>query len=506
MKGIALAGVVALAVGARDEEKAEGRREVRLTLKECVLLALNHNVDVEIARYQPWIEDRNLFAAFGRFDHVFYGEGSEGRARVDAASLLAGAETLTTEDTLFRTGIRRLFPFGAQMDFHVSAQRTETNSTFALLNPQWQESAGLALTVPVLRDAGSAVHAVPIVLARNARDVSIADFETSLTDAVFAVQEAYWSLVAAREGVRFRREALKAAERLLEDHRRRFQRGVLARVDVTEAEAGVASQVEGILVAENAVQDAMDRLKRLIDPSLLREDVTLVPLDAPRREVLPRDEREATEAGLRDAIERRPEIRQVLVNLESQRHALEKARSDAQPRVDVVAQGDFRGIDDTFRDSFRRLHEGETFAWSVLLALEIPLENRTARGAQQRAELELRRLELRKRNVEDRILLDVREAVRRIKTAERRIEATRKARALAQERYDGEESRREQGLRTTFHVLDAQSRLMQAQMNEVQAAVDYEQAAAAYQRVTATLLPHYDILVNSNLVPRHRVR
>lgn len=501
--------LAALALAPQAGAVQEGRTkppELRLSLQECIQLALNHNLGVEISRYQPWIDDQSLLAAFGSFDHFLYADGSTGGNHMAAASLLAGAPEIDDKSALFRTGIRRTLPMGALVDLNYSVQRNLTNSAFATLNPTWQDSLGLALVVPVLRGAGDAANLTPILLARNARRISVDQFELQLSDALVAVHEAYWALVSAIEQKRVRDQALEVARQLLEDNKRRFEKGALAKVDVTQADAGIASQIEGILTAESAVQDAMDRLKRLIDPALLRGEATIVPLDAPPAPQGGVDVRTAVERGLREAIRMRAEYREIRAQIESMERTIEKADNDALPRVNAIASGSYTGIEDDFSGAARELRTADTYTWSVGISIEIPLENRTASGAARKADLERRRLLLRRRDLEDQILVEVRESVRGIRTAEKRIEATGRAAVLAREEYEGEEKRRDQGMRTTFHVLDARSKLTEALTNELRARVDYAVALARHRRVTGTLLAHHEILVESNLAPRHPVR
>jgi outer membrane protein len=480
--------------------------EIRLSLGECVHLALNHNLDIEISRYQPWIEDQNVRSAFGPFDHVLYADASGGRNRLAARDVLVGVPLLSTEDALFRTGLRRTLPVGLTYDLNFVLEREESNSTFLTFDPFWQQSVGLSLSAPLLRGSGEEYSTTPIVLARNARRISVADFEKLLTDTILHVQDAYWELVSAIEQKKFRDQALEVARRLADDNRARERRGLLARVDVTEAEAGVASQIEGILTAENAVQDAMDRLKRLIDPALLRSDTQVVPLDAPGAGEAELDERQAVDRGLREAMERRAEYRTIFVELENRERELARTQNEALPKLTAEASGRVLGAEDDLSGAAREARTADTFSWSFGVALEIPLENRSADGAVRRAELDRRRLVLRRRNLEDNILVEVREAAREIKTTERRIEATARARTLARERFEGEEARRDQGMRTTFHVLDARTKLTEAQSNEVKAKVDHASAWARYRRATGGLLAHYDVVVEDNLAPRQSPR
>jgi outer membrane protein TolC len=254
------------------------------------------------------------------------------------------------------------------------------------------------------------------------------------------------------------------------------------------------------------VQDAADRLKRLIDPALLRGEAVVVPVDAPPAPAGAVDVRSAVERGLREAIEKRPEYREIHAQVESAARTIEKAQNDALPRINAVASGSYSGIEDSFGSASDELRSTDTYTWTVGISIEIPLENRAASGAARMADLERRRLVLRQRDLEDQILVEVRESVRQIQTAEKRIEATQRAAVLAREQFEGEEKRRDEGLRTTFHVLDSRSKLTEALTNELRARVDYAVAWSRHRHVTGILLAHHGILVEPNLATRHPVR
>ena len=126
--------VLAPRAGAGQEDRAK-TAELRLSLGECIQLSLNHNLGVEISRYQPWIDDQAILATFGAFDHFFYADSSTGRNHMAAASLLAGAPEIDDQNALLMTGIRRTLPMGVMVDVNYSVHRDSTNSAFATLNP-----------------------------------------------------------------------------------------------------------------------------------------------------------------------------------------------------------------------------------------------------------------------------------------------------------------------------------------------------------------------------------
>ncbi|MBI2931142.1 MAG: TolC family protein [Planctomycetes bacterium] len=475
---------------------------MRLSLRQCLHLALEHNIDLEIARYQPWIEEQNILSAQGAFDHTLYWSASGGESVRKSTNPFDPAD-IDVHSATSTAGVRRLLPFGLSYDLYFRTDRLNTNQFFAsAIQPQWDESLALSLTLPALKGRGEDAQYSAVVIARHTRQAAVERFEKTLIDQLAAVQQAYWDLVFARENLELRRQSEKVAEQLLKENRTKFERGVLARVDVTEAEAGLAAQQESIITAENAVQNAADRLKQMIDPDLLKREAPLVPSDAPRPFDRELDERKTLETSVAEALVERPDYRELASQIAAQDQSILKAANDLLPKFDLVGTGTLSGLDDSFVDANDELRTLDSNGWTIGFSFEWPLEGRAAKGALRRAELERRRLDLQRRSLEDAILMEIRTAVREIKTTEKRIEASRRARALAQERFEGEMSRREAGLRTTFHVLEAERSLTQERTNQLKAVIDYNVALMNLEKATGTLPQRYGIVVEDSLTPR----
>ena len=479
-----------------------GVRTIPLSVREAVSLSLNHNLDIEVARYQPWIEDQNVLVAAGAFDHVIYADANRGRSQTPGFSSLSGALQLEDDTKILGAGIRKVLPFGASYDLFYRSDYLKSNNSFLLENPVYTQSAGLGLTLPLLRGWGDTTNTATLLVARNNREISVDSFERTVSDSVFQVITAYWDFVFALETRRVKEQSLEVSRRLLEDNRRKFERGLASRLDVTQADAGLAAQQEGLLTAEAAVFNTMDRLKRLVDPALLRQEVLLQPLDEPRGADTALDEGAAVERGLELARDARPEFREFKQRKSSADVELARARNDRLPRLDILASGSVTGKEDELYDSVKEAGKLDFYDVEAGLVFEWALEGSASRGAAQRAELEKRRLALQERNLENQVLVEIREAVRAIKTNEKRAEATRRARELAREQLDGELTRNAQGLSTTFRVLDVQEDLVLARTNEIKALIDYHLSRSKYQQVSGVLLTEQGILVKDNLQPR----
>ena len=488
--------------GEEGKAGAPRPRVLPLSAREAVSLSLNHNLDIEVARFQPWIEEQNVYAALGTWDHTAYANMGVGRNASPGTSILSGGTRLRNDLTNFTLGVRKVLPFGASYDLSFSSDRSDSNNSYALINPVWSQAGGGSLSVPLLKGASTAANTATLVIARHSRDISVDAFEKSLADSVFGTMQAYWDLVFAIENKKVKEQTLEVAQRLLDDNRRKFERGVVARIDVTQADAGVAAQQEGILTAEAAVQNAIDHLKRLVDPALLKQEIAIQPVEGPRGFEAEIDDRAETERALREALARRPEMRQIARQILSQDVSIVRSRNDLLPQVNLTASAFLNGSQGTFSQTNSDLRSRDFYELSAGVVFEWALEGSSASGALHRAELEKRRLFLQQRNLENQVLVEVRDGVRQIKTNEKRIEATRRARILAQEQLDGEMTRREQGLSTTYRVLDVQQQLVQAKTNELKALIDYNLSRHRVHLVTGELLEKNGILLQENLQPR----
>ncbi len=127
------------------------------------------------------------------------------------------------------------------------------------------------------------------------------------------------------------------------------------------------------------------------------------------------------------------------------------------------------------------------------MVLSYPLGNRSAESQFRRRQLEASQAQASLVNVRQQVIVNVKEAVRRVSTNFKRIETTRVARKLALRQLKAEQVRLNVGLSTTRAVLEDQGDLAVARANELRAVVDYNQALSNLRRSQATTLDRYGI-------------
>jgi len=301
-------------------------------------------------------------------------------------------------------------------------------------------------------------------------------------------------LVFANENLKVAQSALRAAEELLAGNRAKAKAGVMAVVEVLQAEAGVASRVEQIIIAQKAIQDQEDQLRRLLNPNEaeLREDLQLEPKDKPLQSL----EAISLEEALDVALERRPEVIQAKKNIDTSSLNTKFARNQLLPTLSVQGTMGLSGLGSGTGDMLNRNFSGDFYNYGGGVVLSYPLGNRAAQSQFSRRQLEQRNAEASLQSVRQQVIVGVREAVRRVQTDFKRIETTRSARILAEKQLQAEQERFRVGLSTTIFVLQFQRDLAVARANELRAIVDYNKSLSNLSRNKATTLEKYQITLS----------
>jgi outer membrane protein TolC len=331
-------------------------------------------------------------------------------------------------------------------------------------------------------------------VARGNREIALTNFRGQVIQSLFTTIQGYWSLVQALDALEVARESLRLALRLLEQNRVQVRVGTLAPIEVTQAEAGVASREEGAIVAEAAVRDAEDRLKRalLIDPANVF-DYTLVPTDRP--EFTPVEIQLGP--NLEAVIRLRPELAAARTDLQNREANLRLARNQRLPELNMVGSVGLNGLDTGFANAEEQLgtEAADQYQWSAGLLFSYPLGNRAGRNRVAGQELALRQARMALRNLDLQVAEEVRAAVRAVNTNVKRVEATRESTRLAREQLTAEQKRLAVGLSTSFEVLRLQTDLATARNAEIRAITEYRVSLANLDRTAGTLLDRVGVTV-----------
>jgi outer membrane protein TolC len=474
---------------------------VTLTLQEAVMQALEHNLDIQVSRQTRDIRLTDIVFQHAQFDPTVRLSGRYDRTvnplnrpifGFGGVPLGADPAKFDQNETNFSLGLKQKLLTGGDYDLIFNSDRNSVaGSTSFLFNPGYTSNLRFNLTQPLLRNFGPTINKVQITLAQNAADVEQLTLVNQVLLVIAQVEQAYWELVFARENLKVTRATLQAAEELLASNRAKVKAGVMADVEALQAQAGVAIQVEQILLAQKTVSDQEDQLRRLLSnsESNLRQTIPLVPLDPPVRDL----QQTPLEDSLQLAFDHRPEILQAKKNIETSTVNTRFAKNQLLPDLSFQGNIGLSGLGKNPGDNFDRLGSTDFYNMGGGLVLSYPLGNRSAESQYQRRMYETQQSQVSLLRVRQQIIIDVKEAIRQVQTSFKRTRTNQTARQLSERQLKAEQERLNLGLSTTRLVLEFQRDLRIARGRELRAILDYNQSLSRLRLVTASTLDHYDI-------------
>jgi outer membrane protein TolC len=173
-------------------------------------------------------------------------------------------------------------------------------------------------------------------------------------------------------------------------------------------------------------------------------------------------------------------------------------RNQLWPQIDLQGSYGYNGIGRSFGDFTDSVGTGDAPQWNVGVVVTIPIGNRQARANYQSARLGKEQALLTLKRLEQDIIVAVDNAVGRVETNVKRLEATAAARRLAEESLRAEEEKLRAGTSTSFLVLQAQSQLAAARSTEIRAKADYNESLVELARSEGTTLLKHNIHVDEN--------
>lgn len=489
---------------------------LQLSLDEAVTLSLSNNLGLRVERFRRAQDLFGIQREEGIYDfNVAFNAGLE-ESTTAAATILAGADVAESEGAFFNLQLRQLVNTGGTFGLDYNNRRSESNSQFQLLNPSFNLNLDAVYNQPLLRDAGRLATERGIRIAQTNSQIGLENLKTAIINTVQQVENAYWTLVAAREQLAVDQESLGLAEQLHEMNGVQVRVGTKAPLELIQSEVGIATRQEAIILSQAAVEDAEDDLRQLLNlPVETLWDRSIVPVTDAEIDRLSID----LDGAIGTALNQRPEIlaqQFVLENLELDSKFLAQQK---KPRLDLEARYGYSGIGGDalvldpgtspfdpnpsgttipggYSDAFDQITDLEFDAWSVGFSFAFPLQNRAARAASTIADLALAQGETELANLLLQVRTEVRRAARQVNTASEQIDSARKSRELAEKNLEAEQKRYENGLSTSFQVLEIQEDLSLAQTRVVNAVTGYRRAIVDFFRSIGTLLPESGIEID----------
>jgi outer membrane protein TolC len=546
----------------------EGKLE--LSLQDAVELALENSVDIAVQRYYPWIADVSILkASSGGF-----GYGTPGADIAGSSALLnpfafvitsydplltstvsfddrtipinnpfisgtgagATAASIVAHTATYNTQYSQYFPTGTSMTVTYDNTRSSNSAAANFFNPAVQSSIFLGLTQNLLSGFGLTVNRRNIIIANNNRKIAdLAFAQQAITTATNTIT-AYWELVYARENVKVEQQAVAVSEKLFNDNKKQLEIGTMAPLDVTRAEAQLATDRQNLIVAQTVQLQDEQTLKNAIsrnplDPKIV--NLEIIPTDKPNAPE--QTEAPSFEEALKEAYAKRPDLLEQEYNLKNAALDVKATHNALLPTATLSGQYGTQGlagnsairgpstlvssgipiVDATgkpvtvngtpifaptfsspttgtsqsgFTDAMSSVFHNSFPDYAAQISITIPIRNRSLQADNQRSQLVQRQIEMQVQQLKNAALLDVRNTYIALQQDRARVEAASKASELQRQTFEAEQKKYQLGASTVYNVILTQRDYVNAKGSELRALADLVEARANYERAVGKTL------------------
>jgi len=461
-------------------------KELTFTLEQCRALALENNLDLKVQLINPTIAAQRVTEEQAKFEAAFFTNVSFYGNNTPAVSYLDQITGSKVDFLRTDLGVRLPLQTGGTVTFDVVDSRTQTDAELTVFNPYYSSDLSLSISQPLLRNAGKRASTYSIQLAKYERQATDARTKLEVIKVVAAIDRVYWRLYAARKELDVRKKQYDLAKAQLEQARRFVDSGERAPIEVIRAEAGVAQQLEAIIVAENSLRDRQRELKRVINKVGL--DMQTPTVVIPATEPDPVRYQLEQQALVRLAVENRMEMLELELQIAEDAARVDYMRSQALPLATLDYTYNINGLGASRSDSFDLLSERRYADHRLGLQVLVPLGNEAAQSRVRQAVYQKRQRLASRESRRAIIEMEVLNAIDQVEANWQRILAGRQTTILEGRLFEAEKRQFELGLNTTNDVLRAQTSFADSQRAEIAALTEYQIALVDMAYATGTLL------------------
>ena len=501
------------------EQAEKNGTALHISLKDLTKLALQNNLDIAISDTNEELFQQKVVQAHGPYDpaiSVTLGTQSNKRPNTNLTNRSAQGNfnkmSLATWNFQFTQNI----PTGGGIVGTYNSNRSDTNQQFALFSPQYSTSLSFQVTQPLNRNRRIDQIRGTIRLANLDTKINDSQFKQTVTSTIANIQSMYWDLVGAIRDYEIKRNSVNLAQISLQNNIKEVEIGVQPRISITEARAEMANREVDMLASREAIVVAENNLRSVISADRNGEiwQKVIVPTDTADFKEYQVDPAQAIETALRN----RPELEQFSLQMEENdvNHRLDQNLKKWQ--VDFVASVGTTGvagpqsintqtgeplIDPNFIGGIgvanSTLFTGGFTSWFAGFNLQIPLRNRSLDAQLAQLQIQRRQLEMNRTSTEQKIVVQVRNAIEDLETNKQRVQTAQVALELSQEQLDGENKRFQAGMSQNFLVLQRQQDLATAEGTELQALIAYKKSMISLQQAMYNLLGSNDFEIARTL-------
>jgi len=463
-------------------------KELKLNLEQCRALTLENNLELKVQLISPAIAAERVGEEQAAFESAFFSNMSYAKTdRPEQSTKLAGR---SIDSSSIDLGVQVPLRTGGTVTFDLADNRIKTDEEFSAFsetfNPLYSSNLSVSISQPLLRGAGNRANTHAIRIAEYERQITDSRTKLEVIRIIAAVDRVYWRLYAARKELEVREQQYDLADALLEQARRFVDAGDKAQVEVIRAEAGVAQQLEAIIVAENNLRNRERELKQTLNKTGLEMQTPTILIPATEPDLVHYElEKQRLVATATDS---RMEMLELELQIAEDISNIDYMHNQALPLVTMDYRYNINGLGASRDDSLDLLFDKRFEDHRLGVQLLVPLGNEAAKSRLLQAFYQRRQRLATRESRKVLIELEVLNAIDQLEANWQRILASRQRSILDGRLFQAEKRQFELGLRTSTDVLQAQTNFADAQSAEILALAEYQIALVDLAYATGTLL------------------
>lgn len=438
-----------------------------------------------------------------------------------STSFITGTNVLITRNIANTEGFVQGFSTGTLVNLSYNSTNQNTNSLRTSFNPYTTGAFVLTVTQPLLRGFGMAVNRRFIRIADNNVRISDLVFRQQVIDTVAGVIRLYYDFVSLVEDANVKRQALDTAQKLYDQDVLQVRQGVLAPIDLVQAQAAVASRRQDLINAEGFAREQESILKSVLtrrgtaEPAVRTAHlIATSPVPAPGPAAA-----QPLEDLIQTALRTRPDVATADLQLTNAGISLEGSRNDLLPDVSIVGTLQNSGLAGALNPA-AEVGPGSPFfatispaliggygtmlsqllrrnfpTYGIGIQLNLPIRNRIAQADYARDMLTYRQAQASRQQFMNTVRLEIENSVIALERTRAAYQAAVESRKLQEESLAAEQQKYAVGLSTTYLIIQYQTFAQQARSTEVAARAAYGKALTVLQQSLGTILPEYGISV-----------
>jgi outer membrane protein len=501
----------------------------KLTLKEAIYIALRNNPSVIAASMDPVLSLQAVRQSWAVFDPNLTSQADTNKnvTPVTNPFTAGGLPSLETKNYDWDFGISKVSALtNGTMGITFDNNYNNTNSLLTSINNYYTPLLEMSVNQPLLRNFGNEFATINVRIAQTNQRQAQYTYEQQLNDFVLRVGTDYWNLARAEMNLEVAKQALAVDEDLVRQNAISVNVGVMAPLQLKEAQSQAATDQANVYTAQGALETARAVLRQdvMYNPTQSFMPAQLEVADRPHPNEIPVNE----ERSLELAMMWRPELAALRQEIESLLLQVKYAENQTLPQFNVGAEfgitasggdvvcgppvvaglnvvggvpciqtGGSKGVALPYKGGYNtalnRLFRFTWYNYAVTFDFERPLSNDAAKAALAQAKTTYEQGRMNYRNEVSEVVVDVQQSLAGQTANYKAAQAAHVATATAAAALHDERETFRVGMATTHDLLQYIESLVAAEGNEVQAQVNFEISKLQVQHAQGTLLREFNI-------------